>query len=162
MRIAFAAWIGLSLFAQAPPAPLQTPWEGVPEGFRKVPVGRLDVPADLAKWQAQRKQVRHIVVNSLGEMPARPSPPKVRIVNVDKRDGWRIEKFVFHNGVDSQVPGYIAIPEDGKRRSVRKAGARLQGNRPGQHSGCGLTEGRRSEAECSARDPEDPATADRN
>jgi dienelactone hydrolase len=60
--------------------------------------------------------VKRIVLNSLGEMPARPSPVKVRIVSVDKKDGWRIEKFVFHNGVDSEVPGYIAIPEDGKQR----------------------------------------------
>ena len=55
-------------------------------------------------------------MQSLGEMPPRRSPAKVRIVAVDKKDGWRIEKFVFHNGVDSEVPGHIAIPEDGRRR----------------------------------------------
>jgi dienelactone hydrolase len=76
----------------------------------------LDVPADLARWKAQRGKAKSIVLNALGEMPPRPSPANVKIVSVDKRDGWRVEKFVFHNGVDSQVPGYIAIPEDGKRR----------------------------------------------
>ncbi len=116
MRTVLIALIGLAAFAQAPPGPLQAPWEGVPEAFRKLPVGRLNVPPDLAHWKSQRETVKRIVLNSLGELPPRPSPVKVTIVNVDKRDGWRIEKFVFFNGVDSQVPGYIAIPEDGKKR----------------------------------------------
>ncbi len=116
MRIAFVALIGLSAFAQAPPPPLQAPWEGVPDGFRNLPVGRLRIPGDLAAWKAQREKVKSIVLDSLGEMPPRPSPANVKILGVDRRDGWRIEKFVFDNGVDSQVPGYIAIPEDGKKR----------------------------------------------
>src|SRR5574340_291623 len=116
MRIALVALIGLSAFAQTPPEPLQAPWAGVPAGFRNLPIGKLVVPGDLATWKGQREKVRTIVLNSLGEMPPRPSPSNVRIVSVDKRAGWRIEKFTFHNGVDSQVPGYIAIPEDGKQR----------------------------------------------
>jgi dienelactone hydrolase len=35
----------------------------------------------------------------------------VRVVATDQKDGYRIEKFVFDNGVDSMVPGYIAIPD---------------------------------------------------
>jgi dienelactone hydrolase len=116
MRIAFIALIGVSMFAQTPPEPLQSPWVGVPEAFRNLPIGRLVVPGDLARWKAQREKVKSIVLSSLGEMPPRPSPANVKIVSVDKKTGWRIEKFVFHNGVDSQVPGYIAIPEDGKQR----------------------------------------------
>lgn len=116
MRIAWIALIALSIFAQAPPQPLQAPWAGVPEGFRNLPIGKLNIPGDLAHWKAQRGKVKSIVLQSLGEMPPRPSPENVKIVSVDKKDGWRIEKFVFHNGVDSRVPGYIAIPEDGKQR----------------------------------------------
>jgi len=101
-----------ALLAQAPPAPLQQPWEGVPEGFRRLPVGRLETPASLAEWQKRRPGVKTIVLNSLGEVPARPSPVKVRTLSVDRKPGYRIEKFVFDNGVDSQVPGYIAVPED--------------------------------------------------
>src|ERR1041385_1572526 len=114
MRTILIASIGLPLLAQAPPEPLQQPWEGVPESFRKLPIGKLEIPNELAQWKAQRAKVKSIVQNSLGEMPPRPSPSSVKVVKVDKRDGWRIEKFVFYNGVDSQVPGYIAIPEDGK------------------------------------------------
>lgn len=116
MRIAFFALIALPIFAQAPPEPLQSPWTGVPESFRKLPVGRFEVPSDVSKWKMQRAKVKQIVLNSLGELPPRPSPSSIRTVSVDRKAGWRIEKFLFHNGVDSQVPGYLAIPEDGKQR----------------------------------------------
>jgi dienelactone hydrolase len=37
-----------------------------------------------------------------------------------KKDGYTVEKFVFHNGVDSEVPGYLAIPEkrEGRRPAI--------------------------------------------
>src|SRR6266545_4755668 len=116
MRIIWIGSIALALLAQAPPEPLQQPWDGVPDEFRKLPIGKLEIPKDLARWKAQRARIKSIVVNSLGEMPPRPAPSKVKVVNVDKKNGWRIVKFVFHNGVDSLVPGYIAIPEDGRQR----------------------------------------------
>jgi dienelactone hydrolase len=112
VMIVFAA----AALAQAPPSAFQAPWEGVPEGFRQLPVGRFRIPASGQEWKKQRAEVKRIVVASLGEMPVRPSPGKVRVVKVDRREGWRIEKFVFSNGVDSEVPGYIAIPEDGQSR----------------------------------------------
>lgn len=107
---------GLTLLAQPPSDPLQAPWEGVPESFRNLPIGKLAIPSTRAQWRNQRARVRRIVLESLGEMPPRPSTPAVRIVSTDHKPGWRIEKFEFHNGVDSLVPGYIAIPEDGKPR----------------------------------------------
>ena len=116
MRILLFASLAGALLAQAPPPPIQPSWDGVPEGFRNLPIGKLEIPKDLAAWKARRASVRKIVIGSLGDLPARPAPVKVSILRTDRRDGWRIEKFVFHNGVDSQVPGYIAIPEDGKPR----------------------------------------------
>jgi dienelactone hydrolase len=110
MRIAIvSAFAVLSVYAQEP-APLQTPWEGVPEAYRKLPVGHLKIPSSLGEWKAQRDQVRAIVLQSLGERPPRPQPLKVRTLSTEKRDGYTVEKFVFHNGVDSEVPGYLAIP----------------------------------------------------
>ncbi|HEY3444524.1 MAG TPA: alpha/beta hydrolase family protein [Paludibaculum sp.] len=93
------------------PTPLQQPWEGVPMRYKNLPVGKWDVPASLAQWKAQREKVREIVIDSLGDLPPRPSPRDVRVVATDQKDGYRIEKFVFDNGVDSMVPGYIAIPD---------------------------------------------------
>lgn len=111
--------IALAAAGQTPP-PLQIPLEGVPERYRAVPVGKLRIPATQAEWKRQRESVKAIVVRSLGEIPPRPSPLKVRVVNVDRKAGYRIEKFVFENGVDSEVPGYIAIPEGfpGKRPAI--------------------------------------------
>jgi dienelactone hydrolase len=106
----------MTLEAQAPPRPLQTPWEGVPEAFRNLPIGKLEMPSSLEAWKTQRERVRAIVLDCLGEMPPRPSPLRVRTVSTDRREGYRIEKFVFHNGVDSEVPGYIAIPDNRKGR----------------------------------------------
>jgi dienelactone hydrolase len=101
-------------FAQEPPPPIQTPWEGVPETYRdlkRLGAGRLELPASLAAWQPQRQRVHQIVAGSLGALPPRPVALKVRVVATDQKDGYRIEKFVFDNGVDSEVPGYIAIPD---------------------------------------------------
>ncbi len=92
------------------PPPVQEPWEGVPEGFRKLATGALKVPRDLKEWKRERERIRPILLRSLGDMPPRPSPLKVRTLAVDKKDGYTVEKFVFYNGVDSEVPGYIAIP----------------------------------------------------
>lgn len=105
-----SALAALGCFAQAPP-PLQEPWEGVPPAYRKLPVGKLQIPRTLSEWNRQRAKVKAIVVGSLGQLPPRPSPLKVRTVRVDRRESYTVEKFVFDNGVDSEVPGYIAIPE---------------------------------------------------
>ena len=76
----------VGLFGQTPP-PLQQPWEGVPPSFRNIPIGRLEIPKTTAEWKVQRTKVKAIVVRSLGELPPRPSPLKVRTIRVDRRDG---------------------------------------------------------------------------
>jgi hypothetical protein len=103
-------------FAQSPPEPLQTPWEGVPERFRNLSIGKLAIPATLNQWRSQRPRIKGIVLDSLGELPPRHSPPAVKIAGVDRKPGWRIEKFEVHNGVDPLVPGYIGIPQGGQPR----------------------------------------------
>jgi len=106
----------MAALAQAPPQLLQQPWEGVPEVYRKLPIGRLEVPASLPSWNQQRAGVKAIVLSCLGELPPRPKPLKVSIVETRKHEGYTVEKFVFHNGVDSDVPGYIAVPDNRKGR----------------------------------------------
>ena len=109
LALAFTIFGGM---AQEPaPKPVQTPWDGVPEVFRNLPIGRFQTPTNLAQWKAQRGSVKTIVLNSLGDIPPRPRPVRVRTVSVEKRNGCSVEKFVFHNGVDAEVPGYIAIPD---------------------------------------------------
>ena len=109
--------MGIACWGQAP---FQAPWEGVPEAYRKLPVGRLEVPKDVGAWKKQREKVKATVVGSLGERPARPAPVKVQTVSTVRKDGYTVEKFLFHNGVDSEVPGYLAIPakREGRRPAV--------------------------------------------
>ncbi len=112
VTLLIAAAVPLPAAAQEKtPAPLQPQWEGVPRRYKNLPVGKWVVPMSLATWRAQRGKVRKIVIVSLGDLPPRPSPRDVRVVATDQKDGYRIEKFVFDNGVDSVVPGYIAIPD---------------------------------------------------
>ncbi len=95
----------------------EEPWQGVPQQFRSLPIGRFSTPEGLAEWQAQRNRVKALVLASLGELPPRPSINSgVRIRATDRKDGYRVESFVFPNGADSDVPGYIAIPAGNRGR----------------------------------------------
>jgi len=119
-RMALLAAAAVAAAAQTLPPPLQPDWEGVPEPYRALPIGKLRIPASKREWVRQRARVREIVVRSLGELPPRPAKLNVRVVSIDRRPGYRIEKFVFHNGAESEVPGYLAIPEGfpGKRPAI--------------------------------------------
>lgn len=104
-----------SMLLAQPPATIQEPWAGVPEAYRTLPIGKLKEPKTVAEWKRDRPRVKQIVVNSLGEMPPRPAKPAVQTVNVDRRDGYRIEKFVL----SGEVPGYLAIPDTpGKHAAI--------------------------------------------
>lgn len=104
----------------SPPPPLQEPWEGVPEIYRNLPIGKFKIPSTLDEWSERRPEVKRIVVESLGEIPPRPSPLSLKTLSVDQKDGYRIEKFEFDNGVGYRVPGYIAIPDkrDGRLPAI--------------------------------------------
>ena len=87
------------------------PWDGIPAGFRDLRVPDWPVPRDLEKWRkVDRKQTREIVFNLLGDLPPRPDPGKVRVVSTDDRGTFTLERFVFHNGADMEVPGVLALP----------------------------------------------------
>ncbi|MBL8176147.1 MAG: dienelactone hydrolase family protein [Bryobacterales bacterium] len=104
----------LILLALAFPAlaqsPIQEPWDGVPEGFRNLPIGKFQIPSSQTQWRAQRPAIEKIVRSSLGHLPPRPPVSQVRVISRETRPTYTLEKFTFHNGVDSNVPGYIAIP----------------------------------------------------
>jgi len=114
-RLVITLLLASGLAAQVSP-PLGQPWIGVPDGFRDLPIGKFQVPSTVEEWKRQREAVRSIVVGSLGELPPRPAPPVVRTVSREAKDGYVVEKFVFDNGVDSEVPGYLAIPTNREGR----------------------------------------------
>ena len=110
-QIVFLLFLTAHLVRAQSPENIQQPWDGVPAQYRNLPIGRLEIPSDLAAWKQQRNRVKRIAIEALGDLPPRPSPPKVRTVSIDRKDGYRIEKFTFDNGAGSEVPGYIAIPD---------------------------------------------------
>ena len=52
----------------------------------------------------------------LGEMPARPSPEKVKVLSKEDHGDFILERFEFFNDVDMMVPGILAIPKQRKER----------------------------------------------
>jgi dienelactone hydrolase/lysophospholipase L1-like esterase len=86
----------------------------VPEAYRHLPVGQFRIPADADSWKAQRPTVLRTVLESLGDLPARPSPPRARIISREIRPGYALEKVAISNGLDGQVTALLLIPEGRK------------------------------------------------
>lgn len=70
----------------------------------------LAIPATLPEWQTQRQKIRAQLLTLLGDLPPRPSIPKVTLLSSEKQDGCTLEKFEFNNGAGETVRGYCFIP----------------------------------------------------
>lgn len=92
----------------------QEPWEGVPEYYRHWPYPDFQFPADLPEWKDKRLSVRETLKLLLGEIPPRPQNLKIKTLLREERNGYIFEKFLIDNGVDSWIPGYLAIPAGAK------------------------------------------------
>jgi len=80
----------------------------------KVHVPELTIPATLAEWKLQRENVRETLKSLMGDLPARPKTPDVKIVSREDKGSYRVEKFQFDNKAGAVVPGFLLIPNDGK------------------------------------------------
>lgn len=89
--------------------------DAVPDYFKKLPVGQFKVPDSAAAWKEQRPDVRKKVLDSLGDLPPRPSPQKVRLISREYRTGYTVEKVAIDNGVDSEVSALLLIPDNLKK-----------------------------------------------
>ena len=90
----------------------QEAWENVPEHFRHWRYPDFQFPATLADWRVQRRDVQATLQQLLGTIPPRPTELSVRTVSREEHDGYVVEKFVFDNGIDAMVPGYLILPAD--------------------------------------------------
>jgi dienelactone hydrolase len=91
------------------------PWADVPEEFRNLKIPDWPVPTDRAQWvKTDREKTRQTLLKCLGDLPARPDPAKVKVWGKEEHDGYILEHFEFHNGVDATVPGLILIPKERK------------------------------------------------
>ena len=86
----------------------------VPEVYRRLDVGAFRVPADGGAWKEQRPRVLRAVVDSLGDLPPRPSPSRARIISRELRPGYTLEKVSLSNGVDGEVTALMLVPEGRK------------------------------------------------
>jgi len=94
------------------------PWVDIPDSFRDLRVPEWAVPTDLRQWQEiDRRKVRQTLVECLGEMPPRPPADQVKVVSVEDRGAFTLERFEFHNGIDMVVPGILAIPKQRKGKA---------------------------------------------
>jgi dienelactone hydrolase/lysophospholipase L1-like esterase len=83
----------------------------VPEAFRQLEVGVFRIPVDASAWKEQRPRVLRAVLDSLGDLPPRPSPPRARIISRELRAGYILEKVSLDNGVDGKVTALMLVPE---------------------------------------------------
>jgi dienelactone hydrolase/lysophospholipase L1-like esterase len=88
--------------------------ELVPEAYRQLKVGQFRIPADAESWKAQRPTVLRTVLQSLGDLPPRPSPSRARIISRGIRPGYTLEKVAISNGLDGEVTALLLIPEGRK------------------------------------------------
>lgn len=93
------------------------PWIDIPDTFRDLKVPEWPIPTDLRRWQeTDRPEVRATLLRCLGEMPPRPPAAAVKVLAVEDRGDFLLERFEFHNGVDMVVPGILALPKQRKGR----------------------------------------------
>lgn len=100
----------------------------VPRAYRQLPVGEFHVPENAAAWKAQRPDVLRKVVQSLGDLPPRPAPAKVRQVSREIRLGYTLEAVAIDNGVDGEVTALLLVPE--KRQKLAPAVLWLHSSSP--------------------------------
>ncbi|MEX2569384.1 MAG: alpha/beta hydrolase family protein [Cyclobacteriaceae bacterium] len=88
----------------------QVPWEGVPDYFQNWDYPDFQFPKKLGLWEKESIQVRTTLKELLGDIPERPQDLMVETIIKEERNGYIFEKFVIDNGIDSPIPGYLAIP----------------------------------------------------
>jgi dienelactone hydrolase/lysophospholipase L1-like esterase len=91
----------------------------VPAAFKRLPVPPFQVPENAAAWRLRRPAVLQAVTQSLGDLPPRPSPQRVRVVSRELRRGYTLERVAIDNGQHGEVSALVLVPE--KRRQPAPA-----------------------------------------
>ena len=82
----------------------------VPEQFKKLKAPDFAVPKDAKEWATRRADVKAKVIASLGDLPARPKTPRVKLVSAEKRKGYSLERLRIDNGVDGEMSAMVLLP----------------------------------------------------
>lgn len=87
----------------------------VPEFYKNLKFGEFKPPSREAEWKRQRPDVRRKVLDSMGDLPPRPSVDGARIVCRELRRGYVLERVDQDNGVGNVVSSLLLIPESVKQ-----------------------------------------------
>jgi lysophospholipase L1-like esterase/dienelactone hydrolase len=101
----------------------------VPDIYKHLPYGKFEAPASSADWQARRPQVLKVVVDSLGDLPPRPSPQKVRIITRELYRDFTVERITIDNDAFSPVTALVLTPAE-KATGLRPAVLWLHSSTP--------------------------------
>jgi dienelactone hydrolase len=80
-----------------------------------MPFGTLQLPESAAAWKEKRPEILKTAVQSLGDLPPRPSPLKVRLVSRELRGGYMLERVGIDNGVDGEIGALLLVPDKAKK-----------------------------------------------
>lgn len=75
------------------------------------PVPGLVISADPHARALQREGIRATARRLLGDFPERRSPPAAVGLQVERRDGYRVERFSFADGCGWDVPAVCYVPD---------------------------------------------------
>ena len=76
------------------------------------PVPALEIPASPEAWASKRSAIRSTLTRLLGDLPARPPVPQVKLLSKEDHGDYSLEKFEFDNGAGEQVRGYCFLPKN--------------------------------------------------
>ncbi len=83
----------------------------VPAILKSQHMGEFTVPANGQEWSRQREAVLHSVIDSLGDLPPRPSPLRGRTVAREVRPGYTLERIAIDNGCDGEISALLLLPQ---------------------------------------------------
>jgi lysophospholipase L1-like esterase len=83
----------------------------VPKSYRDIRAPEFRIPEDAAAWEKRRPALLKAVRDSLGDLPSRPSPLKVRLVSREFRPGYTLERVGIDNGVDNEIGALLLLPD---------------------------------------------------
>ncbi len=82
----------------------------VPEYYKRMEFGEFAVPQSASAWEERRPSVLKSVLESLGDLPPRPAPVRARVVSVELRRDFRLEKVRIGNGGEGEISSLLLIP----------------------------------------------------
>ena len=87
----------------------------VPKAYKELRAPEFRIPESAAAWQERRPALLKAVRESLGDLPPRPSPLKVRLVSREFHSDYTLERVGIDNGVDNEIGALLLVPRNRSR-----------------------------------------------